>query len=760
MSASHVEFATHADEAGPPPEVLLLDIGGMTCGACAMRIQKKLNRLEGVHATVNYATERASVVLDGANTVDDVLQAVQATGYWATPARTQEDVGTSNDDDSDARVRSLRRRVMVSLALFMPLSDGSLLFTFVPQSRFPNWQWLMLVLAAPVVTWAAWPFYKAALKAARHRTTTMDTLVSIGILSATAWSLYSMFWASGPDSQVELYFDVAVGVTTFLLAGRWFEARAKLRAGDALRSLAAVGAKEASVIDDLGRERSVSVSVLRVGDRFVARPGDTIATDGKVVSGDALIDASMMTGESEPVQVREGSEVVGGTVVSDGYLTVESTIVGSDTQLARMLALVENAQNQKASVQRLADRISSVFVPSVLVIAALTLAAWLLTGAAPATALNACLSVLIIACPCALGLATPTAMMVASGRGASIGVFFKDYQALETSRQVDTVILDKTGTLTYGQMSLVALKPFGTTEARLLRLVGSVEQASRHPVAVALTIAAEDRFPSLPEPTGFTSIHGLGVRGLVGSEQVSVGRLLMHEQDGIEIPSQARTLCEAWEEQGWTVVLAVADRRVIGVMAVADNVRPSAEQAVADFKTLGLDVILLTGDNEPTARAVADAVGIHHVIAGALPAQKSAAIADLQASGHSVAMVGDGINDAVALVTADLGLAIGSGTAVAAQAADIVIMRENLRVAGAAIVLSRNTIGTINGNLIWAFGYNVLAIPLAAFGLLNPLISGGAMALSSAFVVWNSSRIREYPKGRRWSLTRRGSMRA
>jgi cation-transporting P-type ATPase A/B/Cu+-exporting ATPase len=467
------------------------------------------------------------------------------------------------------------------------------------------------------------------------------------------------------------------------------------------------------------------------------------------VSGSALIDASTMTGESLPVPVETGSPVVGGTVVSDGFVTVEASRVGADTQLSGMLALVEHAQNQKASVQRLADRISGIFVPTVLAIASLTLVAWLWTGAELPTALNAALSVLIIACPCALGLATPTAMMVASGRGARIGVFFKDYQSLEASRQVDTVVLDKTGTLTEGQMSLAAMRAFGTSEDGLLRLVGAVEQASRHPVAVALTIAAEERMAILPQPADFTSVHGLGVSGIVDGQRISVGRLLLHEQEGTPIPAAVESLCEAWEGAGMTVVLAAAGHRVIGVLAVADSIRPSAAVAVADFTTLGLECILLTGDNAATARAVADLVGIDIVIAGALPAEKAAAIAELQARGRSVAMIGDGVNDAPALVTSDLGLAIGSGTAAAVNSADIIIMRDNLRVAGAAIVLSRNTIRTIRMNLMWAFGYNLLAIPLAAFGLLNPLISGGAMALSSGFVVWNSSRIREYPRSRR-----------
>lgn len=730
-----------------PLEVsVLVDIDGMTCGACAVRIEKRLNRMEGVHAIVNFATERATVTLTGPSSVDDVVEAVNSTGFVATPTTADDEMPLGSDEVADQRVRMLWRRLLVSFGLFMPLCDGSLAFSLFPELRFPYWQWLMLFLALPVVTWAAWPFYRAAVNAARHRTTTMDTLVSIGIISATSWSLYSMFSADGSDAQVELYFDVAVGVTTFLLAGRFFEARAKRRAGDALRTLAAVGAKDVGIIDAHGREHRVAVSGLRVGDRFAARPGETIATDGTVVDGAAQVDAAAMTGESTLVEVQPGTAVIGGTIVADGFLTIEATQVGSDTQLAQMLQLVEHAQNEKAGVQRLADRIAAVFVPTVLAISAVTLVGWLWSGAPLAQALNAAISVLIIACPCALGLATPTAMLVASNAGARLGIFFKDYEALEKSRRIDTVLIDKTGTLTEARMSLVAIEVTGQfTDDEVLGLAGALEQGSEHPVGRAITAAAADRVGRLSRPSDFVARHGLGVAGVVNEYRVGVGRLQLLRNDGVAVAHSVTEVCTAWENNGWTVVLVVVDDAVAGVLAVADTIKSSAAQAVADFGTLGLHSVLLTGDNEPTARAVAAQVGITDVIAEALPTDKNNAIRRIQGEGRSVAMIGDGVNDAPALAAADLGLAIGNGSAAAIEAADLIIVRDDLRMTGAAIALSRKTIRVIHGNLVWAFGYNVAAIPLAAFGLLNPLVAGAAMALSSAFVVWNSSRIRRFP---------------
>ena len=729
------------------PEHVLFDVEGMTCGACSARIERKLNKVDGVTAVVNYATGRASVTLVGDATSDDVVAAVNATGYAASLTQADLPAQAHKDDQAARHARSLKRRLFVALALFMPLSDGSLYFSLYPHVRFDGWEWVMLALAMPVVTWAAWPFYRGAWNAARHRTTTMDTLVSLGIISATAWSLYSMFSATGTYNQVALYFDVAVGVTTFLLAGRYFEARSKMRAGDALADLAAVGAHHASLVDELGVEHQIPAAALRVGDRFVVRPGETVATDGTVVTGSGLINMSAMTGESVPVDIEVGSAAIGGTIVADGYLTIEATRVGSDTQLAQMLRLVEDAQNEKAGAQRLADRISSIFVPIVMAISLVTLLVWLLVGAEFPTALNAALSVLIIACPCALGLATPTAMMVASGRAAKMGIFFKDYDALEASRRIDTIVLDKTGTLTEGNLTVVACEPVdGTSRAQLLALAGAVEQASEHLVGRAIANQADAELGTLVEVSDFTALAGLGVQGVVEGRVVSAGRLKLFEDAGSDLPDALVQTCARLERSGQTVVVVGVDGRAIGAIGLADVIRLSAKQAIADFKTLGLRCVLLTGDNATTAQAVADEVGIDEVYAAAMPDEKSARIAQLRKEGRVVAMVGDGINDAPALAKADLGIAVGSGTDAAINAAAVIIMRDDLRVTGAAIALSRRTIETIRTNLIWAFGYNVAAIPLAAFGLLNPLISGAAMALSSAFVVWNSLRLRKFPR--------------
>ena len=733
----------------PPsaPEHVLFDVEGMTCGACSARIERKLNKVDGVTAVVNYATGRASVTLVGDATSDDVVAAVNATGYAASLTQADLPAHAHKDDQAAQHARSLKRRLFVALALFMPLSDGSLYFSLYPHVRFDGWEWVMLALAMPVVTWAAWPFYRGAWNAARHRTTTMDTLVSLGVISATVWSLYSMFSATGTYNQVALYFDVAVGVTTFLLAGRYFEARSKMRAGDALADLAAVGAHHASLVDELGVEHQIPAAALRVGDRFVVRPGETVATDGTVVTGSGLINMSAMTGESVPVDIEVGSAAIGGTIVADGYLTIEATRVGSDTQLAQMLRLVEDAQNEKAGAQRLADRISSIFVPIVMAISLVTLLVWLLVGAEFPTALNAALSVLIIACPCALGLATPTAMMVASGRAAKMGIFFKDYDALEASRRIDTIVLDKTGTLTEGNLTVVACEPVdGTSRAQLLALAGAVEQASEHLVGRAIANQADAELGTLVEVSDFTALAGLGVQGVVEGRVVSAGRLKLFEDAGSDLPDTLVQTCARLERSGQTVVVVGVDGRAIGAIGLADVIRPSAKQAIADFKTLGLRCVLLTGDNATTAQAVADEVGIDEVYAAAMPDEKSARIAQLRKEGRVVAMVGDGINDAPALAKADLGIAVGSGTDAAINAAAVIIMRDDLRVTGAAIALSRRTIETIRTNLIWAFGYNVAAIPLAAFGLLNPLISGAAMALSSAFVVWNSLRLRKFPR--------------
>ncbi len=748
--------ATGHAPAGPRQASALLDIGGMTCGACAARIERRLNKIDGVEAVVNYATERASVTLGPSVSLDDVLASVSAAGYIANPT----DAGDSRldagpDVDAVANLRSLKRRLFVAVALFMPLCDGSLYFSLFPTVRFAGWELVMLVLALPVVTWAAWPFYRAALNAARHRTTTMDTLVSIGILSATAWSVYSMISATGTYGQVALYFDVAVGVTTFLLAGRYFEARAKQRASDALRDIAAVAAKDACLVDPRGNEHRVPVSVLRVNDRFVVRSGETIPTDGVIVKGSAEVDLSAMTGESVPVHLENGAAVVGGTRVVSGYFTGEASRVGGETQLAQMLRLVEDAQNQKASVQRLADRISTVFVPFVLLASAVTLAAWLLSGATFVVGLNAAMSVLLIACPCALGLATPTAMMVASGRAASMGIFFKDYEALEASKRIDTIVLDKTGTVTSGRMRLVACEAVGTgSRASVLRLGGALEKGSEHSVGAAFADHAEHELGPLPGCDHFQAVPGLGVTGVVEGHRVLVGRERLLIDSDVALGADARMVAARWEEGGRTVVFVAVDGEAAGVVAFGDRVRPEAAQAVADFKILGLRCVLLTGDNQATAQTVANEVGIDEVIADALPSDKADRIVSLQREGQVVAMVGDGINDAPALATADLGLAIGSGTDAAISASAVVIMRDNLRVAGAAVALSRKTLRTIHQNLWWAFGYNIAAIPIAALGFLNPLVSGAAMAMSSAFVVWNSLRLRNFPRGRRLTRVR------
>jgi cation-transporting P-type ATPase A/B/Cu+-exporting ATPase len=726
-------------------------ISGMTCGACAARIERRLNDLDGVEASVNFASERARATLSADVPVQRLVDEIRSAGYSAEPLE-ELAVATVDSSEADRRVHSLGRRLVVSALIFMPLCDLAIAFSLVPLLRFPYWQWLLIAVASPVLTWAAWPFYKAAVRNARHRTSTMDTLVSLGIAAATGWSLYAMFWrdtARTPRSWVyvithqsggAIYLDVAVGVTTFLLAGRYFEALAKRRSGDALRSLAAVGAKDVAVLDAMDVERRLPVAHLEVGDRFVVRPGETVATDGEVVSGHSALDRSTMTGESLPVDVGPGDRVVGGTVSVDGRLVVRATKVGRDTQLAHMVRLVEDAQNEKAAVQRLADRISGVFVPVVLVIALVTLVAWLLVDASVEHAFSAAISVLIIACPCALGLATPTALLVASGTGARQGIFFKGYQALEASRQVDTVVLDKTGTVTEGRMAVTDVEGVpGVGPSMVLRWAGALEQASEHLVARAITAAQQDVGILLPVDR-FVSLPGLGTRGTVDGHEIAVGKPGLFS--GWAVPLNLSTRCVQWEALGRTTVLVGRDDAIVGAVAIADTVRPTAAAAVGELQALGLRCVLLTGDNEPTARAVADAIGVTDVVADALPADKVALIRRLQGEGHSVAMVGDGVNDAPALASADLGLAVGSGTDVAINAADLIIVRDDLRVIATAVGLARQTLKTIRGNLAWAFVYNVAAIPLAAFGLLNPLIAAAAMGLSSGFVVWNSSRLR------------------
>jgi len=744
-----------------------LAIRGMTCGACATRVERRLNRLSDVQATVNYATERASVLLPAGMPLSALIGEVERAGYGADPIPrpgeaaaspgTAEAAADGEVRAGDDRAAYLKRRLILALVFFVPLSDVSIALSLFPGYRFPGWQWLLVGLAAPVALWAAWPFYRAALRGIRHGTLSMDTLVSLGIVSACGWSVYSMFFVDRGGRQQSalhelihgsgggIYLEVAAAVTTFLLAGRFFEARARRSAGEAMRDLAAAGAKEVCVLGDDGSERRIPASELQPGQSFVVRPGETIAADGAVLFGQSAVDRSMMTGESVPADVAEGDVVIAGTVALTGRLAVRATRVGRDTQLAHLIRLVEQAQAQKAAIQRLADRVSAVFVPTVLALAALTLTGWLLAGSPAEHAFSSALSVLIIACPCALGLATPAALVVACGRGAQLGIFIKGYQALESSRSIDTVVLDKTGTVTTGKMSLVTAEPApGIEEATLLACAGSVEQASEHAVAAAIAAAARAIAGPLPQADRFTALPGLGARGVVDSRDVLVGREKLFRDQGIEVPQELADRCARWEQAGCTTVLAGRDGKVIGVLAVADTIKPSAAPAVAELRRLGLRSVLLTGDNEATARAVAAIAGVDEVIAEALPADKAAVIARLQAGGHSVAMVGDGVNDGPALAAADLGLALGSGTDVAICAADLILLRDDLLIVPDAIKLARGTFRTIRSNLGWAFGYNVAALPLAALGFLDPLIAAAAMTFSSAFVVWNSLRLRRF----------------
>ena len=746
-----------------PAPALTLAVGGMTCGACAARIERHLNGIDGVTAQVNFATERAAVTVPASMPAERVVDEVRSIGYSARllGGDPRERLAAHGTEEARQRVRGLRRRLVVAAVLFMPLCDASIAFSVYPAVRFPGWQWLLVALAAPVVTWAAWPFHEAAVRHARHGSFTMDTLVSLGVAAASAWSAYAMFFedvgAGGHSvayllehhSGGSIYLDVAAGVTTFLLAGRYFEARSRQRSGDALRALASLGAKDVCVLTPDGAEQRRPVEELAPGDVFVVRPGEKVATDGAVVSGRSTLDRSMMTGESDPVESGPGHLVTGGTVSLTGRLVVRATKVGADTQLGHMLALVERAQHEKAAVQRLADRIAAVFVPVVIGLALATLTGWLAAGASTLVAFNAGLSVLIIACPCALGLATPAALFVASGTGARQGIFFKGYRALEASRQVDTVVLDKTGTLTQGRMAVVdTVCTGGMDRDTLLRLAGSLEAASEHPVGRAIAAAATEVLGKLDAVASFRAVPGLGATGTVDGHEVSVGRAVLGvpEDSDHALPLHVAARCAEWEAQGRTAVVVRSNGEVVGAIAVADALRSSARPAIAELRAMGLRCILLSGDNGPTARAVGAAVGIDEVIAEALPPEKVAKIRSLQAEGHAVAMVGDGINDAPALATADLGLAVGTGTDVAINAADLIIVRDDLRVVPAAIGLARRTLRIIRSNLAWAFAYNVVAIPVAAFGLLDPLIAGAAMALSSGFVVWNSSRLRRAPR--------------
>ena len=734
------------------PERLELPIEGMTCASCATRIEKRLNRLEGVEATVNYATENAAVVFDPTIVAPaDLVAAVEAAGYQAKLAAPQE-AGAEEQVELDPTA-PLRRRLLVSAALSLPV----LVLAMVEPLQFDYWQWLSLQLATPVVLWGGWPFHRAAWANLKHGTATMDTLISVGTLAAWGWSVVALFFlgAGEPGMRMsfelvvdrgeaagQIYLEVAAVVTTFILAGRYFEVRAKRRAGAALRALLELGAKEVNVLGSDGVERTVAVEELEAGDRFVVRPGEKIATDGVVEEGSSAVDKSLLTGESVPVEVEPGDEVFGATINVGGRLVVRAVKVGADTALAQIARLVTEAQSGKAPVQRLADRVSGIFVPIVIALAVATLAFWLGTGSGASFAFAAAVAVLIIACPCALGLATPTALLVGTGRGAQLGILIKGPEMLEQTRRVDTIVLDKTGTVTTGKMALVEVVPArGVDREQALRLVGALESASEHPVARAIAAAAGAR---LPAPESFGNREGLGVEGVVEGRAVVAGRASLLGEWGIALDDELAAAQERAEREGKTAVAAAWDGRARALFVVADRIKPTSAEAVRRLRELGLRPVLLTGDNRETAQAVAAEVAIDDVIAEVLPAEKADIVRRLQGEGSVVAMVGDGVNDAPALAQADLGLAIGTGTDVAIEASDLTLVSGDLRAAADAIRLSRRTLATIKGNLFWAFAYNVAALPLAAAGLLNPLIAGAAMAFSSVFVVSNSLRLRRF----------------
>ncbi len=732
---------------------LMLAVGGMSCASCAGRIEKRLNQVDGVTATVNFATEQATVDIPDGVTPEDLVAAVEETGYTATLP------DQSPSADGSDETAAWRRRLLVSAALTVPV----VLLSMVPALQFDYWQWLALVLATPVAVWGAWPFHRAAVANLRHRAATMDTLISVGVAAAYIWSLWALLFThagtpgmkmtlslvANDDGGPHLYLEVAAAVTTFILAGRYFESRAKRSSGAALRALLDMGAKDVAVLRGGSTENRIPIEQLAVDDVFVVRPGEKIATDGVVVSGTSAVDASMLTGEPVPVEVSPCDSVVGATVNVGGRLEVRATRVGSDTQLAQIARLVTEAQSGKAEVQRLADRISAVFVPIVIGLSLLTLAAWLLIGGSTSAAFTAAVAVLIIACPCALGLATPTALLVGTGRGAQLGILIKGPQVLESTRRIDTVVLDKTGTVTTGQMTVTAVHATaGESEAELLRLAGALEHASEHPIARAIAGHAAEAGP-LPPVTDFENHGGRGVTGVVSDQKLAAGRYRWLRDEGAsDAPDALRVAAESAEADGKTAVWLAVDEQICAVIVVSDTVKETSPAAIAELRDLGLTPVLLTGDNHRAANAVARQLGIDEVIAEVLPAEKVAQIKRLQGEHKVVAMVGDGVNDAAALAQADLGLAMGTGTDVAIAASDLTLVRGDLRAAADAIRLSRATLRTIKGNLFWAFAYNVAALPLAAIGLLNPLIAGAAMAFSSVFVVTNSLRLRRFAPSR------------